>query len=84
MALNKEVYAAIPHVRHRGPKRPPQPHPSKASRPHQSWFIDGRLMDVALEGVKWWSLVMLDGYSRTILAGAIAPSEARGVALMVL
>jgi hypothetical protein len=53
MALNKEVYAAIPHVRHRGPKRPPQPHPSKASRPHQSWFIDGRMLDGALEGGTW-------------------------------
>jgi transposase InsO family protein len=84
MALNKEVYDDIPHVRKKGPKLPPQPHPYKASRPHQYWFIDGRMMDFALEGVKWWSLVMLDGYSRTILAGAIAPSEASWVALMVL
>jgi transposase InsO family protein len=84
MALNKEVYDDIPHVRRKSPKRPPQPHPYKASRPHQYWFIDGRMMDFALEGVKWWSLVMLDGYSRTILAGAIAPSEASWVALMVL
>ena len=84
MALNKEVYDDIPHVRNKGPKLPPQPHPYKASRPHQYWFIDGRMMDFALEGVKWWSLVMLDGYSRTILAGAIAPSEASWVALMVL
>jgi transposase InsO family protein len=84
MALNKEVYDDIPHVRRKGPKRPPQPHPCKASQPHQYWFIDGRMMDFALEGVKWWSLVMLDGYSRTILAGAIAPSEASWGALMVL
>ena len=84
MALNKEVYDDIPHVRKKGPKRPPQPHPYKAARPHQYWFIDGRMMDFALEGVKWWSLVMLDGYSRTILAGAIAPSEASWVALLVL
>jgi len=35
MALNKEVYDDIPHVRKKGPKRPPQPHPYKASRPHQ-------------------------------------------------
>jgi|SRR5882724_2301167 len=41
-------------------------------------------MDVALEGVKWWSLVMLEGYSRTMLAGAVAPTEATWVALMVL
>ena len=84
MALNKEVYDDIPHVRKRGPKLPPQPHPYKASRPHQYWFIDGRLMEFALDGVRWWSLVMLDGYSRTILAGAMAPSEATWAALLVL
>ena len=84
MALNKEVYDDIPHVRKRGPKLPPQPHPYKASRPHQYWFIDGRMMDFALDGVRWWSLVMLDGYSRTILAGAMAPSEATWAALLVL
>jgi Integrase core domain/Homeodomain-like domain len=84
MALNKEVYDDIPHVHKRGPKLPPQPHPYKASRPHQYWFIDGRMMDFALDGVRWWSLVVLDGYSRTILAGAIAPSEATWAALLVL
>ena len=41
-------------------------------------------MDFALEGVRWWSLIMLEGYSRTILAGAVAPAEASWVALMVL
>ena len=41
-------------------------------------------MDFALEGRRWWSLVVLEGYSRTILAGAIAPTEATWVALMVL
>jgi hypothetical protein len=41
-------------------------------------------MDFALDGVKWWSIVMLDGYSRTILAGAMAPSEATWAALLVL
>jgi transposase InsO family protein len=84
MALNKEVYDDIPHVRKRGPKRPSQPHPYKAARPHQYWFIDGRMMDFALDGVRWWSLVLLDGYSRTIVAGAIAPSEATWAALLVL
>ena len=41
-------------------------------------------MDFALDGVKWWSLIILDGYSRTMLAGAVAPTEASWVALMVL
>jgi transposase InsO family protein len=84
MALNKEVYDDIPHMRKRGPKLPPQPHPYKAARPHQDWFIDGRMMDFALDGVRWWRLVMLDGYSRTILAGAMAPSEATWAALLGL
>src|SRR4030095_16888409 len=35
-------------------------------------------------GVKWWSLIVLDGYSRTMLAGATAPAEASWAALTVL
>jgi len=84
MALNKQVYDDIPHVARQRLKKPPQPHPYKATRPHQYWFIDGRQMDFALDGVKWWSLILLDGYSRTMLAGAVAPSEASWVTLMVL
>jgi Integrase core domain len=42
------------------------------------------MMDFTLDGVKWWSLIMLDGYSRTMLAGAVAPAEASWGALMVL
>jgi Integrase core domain len=55
----------------------------RASRslPH---FSDGRRMDFALDGVRWWSLIILEGYSRTMLAGMIAPTEATWVALMVL
>ena len=41
-------------------------------------------MDVALEGAKRWSLIVLDGSSRTMLAGAVAPAEASWVALRVL
>jgi hypothetical protein len=34
--------------------------------------------------VQWWRILILDGSSRTILAGALAPSEARWATLMVL
>ena len=84
MALNRQLYDDIPHGRPTGAKPPPQPHPYKAVTPHHYWFMDGRKMACALEGVKWWSLIILDGYSRTMLAGAVAPTEASGVALMVL
>ena len=84
MALNKLIYHDIPHVPTPGGKPAPGPHPYKASHRHQYWFIDGRRMDFALEGVRWWSLIILEGYSRTMLAGMIAPTEATWVALMVL
>jgi transposase InsO family protein len=84
MALNKRVYADIPPVRRKTTPKDPQPHPYAAQTPHEYWFIDGRIMDFTIDGVKWWSLIVLDGYSRTMLAGAVAPSEASWVALMVL
>lgn len=85
MALNRQMYNDIPPPQGaKGPKKPPQPHPYKATSPHQYWFIDGRKMDFALDGVRWWSVIILEGYSRTMLAGAIAPAEASWVTLMVL
>jgi len=85
MALNRQVYTDIPGVEGPGAaKAAPQPHPFKARAAHEYWFIDGRMMDFALEGHRWWSLIILDGYSRTMLAGAVAPSEASWVALTAL
>jgi transposase InsO family protein/transposase len=84
MALNKRVYPDIPHVAKKRRKKEPQPHPFKASVAHEYWFIDGRMMDFEIEGVRWWSVIVLDGYSRTMLAGAVSASEASWLALTVL
>ena len=84
MALNRLVYDDIPHVPKRGVPLAPGLHPYKAAHRHQYWFIDGRRMDFAIDGVHWWSLIILEGYSRTMLAGMMAPTEATWVALMVL
>ena len=85
MALNRRVYLDIPHGGRMRPwKSAPGAHPFTAARAHEYWFIDGRIMDFALDGVKWWSLIVLDGYSRTMVAGAVAPAEASWVALTVL
>src|SRR6266568_3999062 len=84
MALNRQVYDDIPHRPTQDAPKDPRPHPYRATAPHEFWFIDGRKMDFAIEGVKWWSLIILDGYSRTMLAGAVAPTEASWGALMVL
>lgn len=84
MAFNTLVDDDRPHVPQRGQQPPPQPHPYKAQHRPESWGMDGRPMDVALDGVQWWSMVLLAGDSRPILAGAMAPTEATGAALMVL
>jgi transposase InsO family protein len=85
MALNRRVYPDIPGTEAlHAPPAVPQPHPFKATAAHEYWFIDGRMMDFAIEGHRWWSLIILDGYSRTMLAGAVAPTEASWVALTVL
>jgi hypothetical protein len=84
MARHRRVSDAIPQGHNPTPTQAPQPHPFQAQRPHQSWCLDGRPRDVALDGVKCWSRLILDGSSRTRLAGAVAPAEARWVALTVL
>ena len=84
LALNRLVYDDIPPVPTRGVRPAPGLHPYNAAPRHQYWFIDGRRLDVAIDGVHWWSLILLEGYSRTMLAGMLAPTEATWVALMVL
>jgi transposase InsO family protein len=84
MTLNRQVYNDIPHVGKKRKKTPAQPHPFKAAFAHEYWFIDGRMMDFEIDGVRWWSLIILDGYSRTMLAGAVAKAEASWVAMTVL
>jgi len=54
---------------------------SLLAQPDISVRTVGRLM--ALNKL-WWSILILEGYARTILAGAMAPTEATGATLMVL
>jgi transposase InsO family protein len=85
MAINRQVSQDIPGTgRKRHTPTEPQRHPFKAPAAPEYWFIDGRMMDLALEGHRWWSLIILDGSARTMLAGAVAPTEASWVALTVL
>ena len=53
MALKRQGYDDIPPQRKPEAQTPPQPPPYKATRPHPYWFIDGRQMDCAIDGVTW-------------------------------
>jgi len=84
MARQKQVDAALPQVHPTAAPPPPPPPPSTAPAPPQGWFLAGRMRDVAVDGVQWGRLLMPEGASRTMRAGAGAPAAARGVAWMVL
>jgi transposase len=85
MALTRQGSAEIPPPQGaRGPRKPPPPHPYQAPAAHAFWCMDGRMMDFAFDGVNWWSVLSLDGSSRAILAGAVAPVAARWVTRMGL
>ena len=82
MALNRRVHLA--------PQRPvlievrePRQGPPKSERPFQHTFIDLRYLDAKPEGVQLYSCLLLEGHSRTILAGSLTPQQEVGVVLHV-
>ena len=81
MALTKRRSPAMPQVVKKRQKKEPQPHPFKASVAHEDWFIDGRMMAGESDGVRWGSVIVLDGSARPMLAGAGSASEASWIAL---
>jgi hypothetical protein len=84
LARTRQVDDALPHRPPQAAPGDPRPHPDRATAPPAFWFLDGRTMDFPIEGVKGGSRIMWEGYARTMRAGAVAPTEARWVALMVL
>ena len=78
MAFNKRVYDNIPHVPKPGRPQPPQPHPYKAQHRHEYWFIDGRQMDFTLDGVKWWSIIILEDTPAPFSRARWPPRKPRG------
>ena len=84
MALNRHVYSDSPPVSTKRHTTPAQPQPLQAAFAHDYCFMDGRMMDCEIDGVRWWSLSILAGSSRTMLAGAVAKAEASWVAMTVV
>jgi transposase InsO family protein len=83
MALNRRVHLA--------PARPVKVEapsavregPPKSRHPFEHTFIDLRYLDAKPEGVQLYSCLLLEGLSRTILAGSLTPEMEVGVVLQV-
>jgi hypothetical protein len=60
-----------------------QAHPFKARTWHQYWFIDHRYLE-KIDGVQYYSLCILEGYSRAFLSGVVLATQARGPVLKLL
>ncbi len=66
------------------PAREPKPLPFQATRPHEYWFFDIRYVDHHLGDFKVYTISLLDGYSRAILASLLSRSQDLAAVLMVL
>lgn len=82
MALNRRLHLA--------PQRPiiievreSREGPPRSRHPFDHTFVDLRYLDAKPEGVQLYSCLLLEGYSRTILAGSLTPEQDVGIVLHV-
>jgi hypothetical protein len=83
MALNRRL-----HLAPRRPTKVEEPReiregPKKSRCPFEHLFVDFRYLDAKPEGVQLYSTLLLEGFSRTILAGSLTPEQDAGVLLHV-
>jgi transposase InsO family protein len=81
LALNRKLYGL--------PKPQPVPRDSKpmpfrATRRHQYWSADIRYLDHGLGDCTFYSVTILDDYSRAIVASGLSRTQDLGIFLMVL
>lgn len=80
MALNRFVYTELAQQE---VAKPPRSHPFKSKTWHQFWFIDHRYL-VKIDGIQYYSLAILEGYSRAFLSGIVLATQSRGPVLKLL
>jgi hypothetical protein len=81
MALNRALYG-LPRAT--PPPKEPRPMPFAAGRRHQFWSVDIRYLTNDHLGEQMYSILILDNYSRAILAGAVSPKKDLTAYLIVL
>lgn len=82
MALNRRLHLA--------PQRPiiienreHREGPPRSRQPFEHTFIDLRYLDAKPEGIQLYSCLLLEGHSRTILAGSLTREQDVGIVLQV-
>jgi transposase len=83
MALNRRMHLAPLRPRKVAEPRESREGPPKSRHPFQHTYIDLRYLDAKPEGVQLYSCLLLEGLSRTILAGSLTPSMEVGVVLQM-
>jgi transposase InsO family protein len=83
MALNRRVHLAPQRPVAAVKARELREGPPKSSHPFQHVYVDLRYLDAKPAGVQLYSTLLLEGLSRTILAGSLTPKQEVGVILHV-
>lgn len=80
LAFHRFAYAELTREQ---PLKPPRAHPFKSRTWHQFWFIDHRYLN-KIDGIQYYSLCILEGYSRAFLSGIVLATQSRGPVLKLL
>jgi transposase len=83
MALNRRLHLAPVRPVKIEEVRDCREGPPKSQRPFEHTYIDLRYLDAKPEGIQLYSCLLLEGFSRTILAGSLTSQQDVGVVLHV-
>jgi putative transposase len=83
MALNRRLHLAPQRPAVIVEVRDPREGPKKSHHPFEHTYVDLRYLDAKPAGVQLYSCLLLEGFSRTILAGSLTPEQEVGVVLHV-
>ncbi|HKX31680.1 MAG TPA: helix-turn-helix domain-containing protein [Blastocatellia bacterium] len=83
MALNRRIHLAPQRPAVVVEVRDPREGPPKSSHPFEHTFIDRKYLDAKPAGVQLYSTLLLEGLSRTIIAGSLTTQQEVGVILHI-
>jgi putative transposase len=83
MRLNRQLHLAPPRPIKVEKIRDPREGPPKSERPFQHTYVDIRYVDAKPEGKQLYSCLLLEGYSRTVLAGSLSLRQDVGIVLRI-